>query len=85
MYLITTNGVLVYKGIEKKEEYFLVSDEQNLVLQPNCNDCDSRGYLLVDTAQSNYSFVFNKHLNDIENKDASENFVKRYNFRNLMH
>jgi hypothetical protein len=50
MYVITTTGIFVFKQIEKKEEYNAVSDELNLVLTPNCNDCDSRGILLVDVA-----------------------------------
>ena len=52
MYVISTNGILVYKSIEKKDEVFPVSDEQNLILSPNCNDCDARGLLLVDAAIS---------------------------------
>ncbi len=52
MYLISTNGVLVYYSIEKKEESKPVIDESNLILTPNCSDCNSAGILLVDSAQS---------------------------------
>lgn len=50
MYLISTNGVLVYSSIEKKEDSKPVFDEQNLMLSPNCTDCDNRGFLLIDAA-----------------------------------
>jgi len=51
MYLISTNGVLVYYSIEKKEDCKQVFDEQNLILTPNCVDCDyNRGLLLIDAA-----------------------------------
>ena len=50
MYLISTNGVLVYSSIEKKEDSKPVFDEQNLMLTANCNDCDNRGFLLIDAA-----------------------------------
>jgi hypothetical protein len=50
MYLISTNGVLVYASIEKKEDSKPVFDEQNLQLTPNCVDCDNRGLLLIDAA-----------------------------------
>lgn len=52
MYLVSTNGVLVFNSIEKKEESFPVIDEQNLSMTPNCADCDNRGFLLIDAAQS---------------------------------
>lgn len=54
MYLVSTNGVLVFYSIEKKEDSKPVFDEQNLLLTPNCSDCDSRGILLIDAAQSNH-------------------------------
>jgi len=58
MYLISTNGVLVYYSIEKKEDSKPVFDEPNLLLTPNCADCDySRGLLLIDAAQSNQSLI----------------------------
>jgi hypothetical protein len=81
MYVISTNGILVYKSIEKKEEVFPVSDEQNLILAPNCCDCDARGLLLVDAAISKVYSLFIS----LEHKDVSDNYVKRYNFRNLVH
>lgn len=57
MYLISTQGVLVYYSIEKKEECKQVFDEQNLILKPNCVDCDyNRGLLLIDAALSNHNF-----------------------------
>jgi hypothetical protein len=81
MYLIATQGVLVYRNIEKKDEAQLVIDEQNLIMTPNCADCDARGLLLLDAAQSNnYN---NNHL--LEHKDAQEHFVKRYNMRQQVH
>ncbi len=79
MYVISTNGVLVFKSIEKKDDSSLVCDEQNLVFMPNCNDCDSKGTLLVDTAQSK-NFGVNV---EVEGKDTSENSIKRYYFREL--
>lgn len=51
MYLISANGVLVYYSIEKKEDSKPVFDEPNLVIHPNCADCDyGRGLLLIDAA-----------------------------------
>ncbi len=52
MYLVSTNGVLVFYSIEKKEDSKPVFDEQNLILSPNCSDCDNRGLLLIDASQS---------------------------------
>lgn len=46
-----------------------MSDESNLNLSVNCNDCDSRGFLIVDAA--------------IKRGDQVENVVKRYIMRNL--
>ena len=53
MYIVSTGGVLVFKNIEKKEEQLPVIDEINYTIAPNCADCDLRGFLLVDAAQSN--------------------------------
>ena len=53
MYLVAANGVLVFRNIEKKDEAQSVIDEPNLVMTPNCADCDNRGFLLIDAAQSN--------------------------------
>ena len=50
LYLISSNGVLVYYSIEKKEECKAVIDEQNLQLSANCADCNPQGVLIVDAA-----------------------------------
>ncbi len=52
MYLVSTNGVLFFPSIEKRDDCKPVVDEQNAFkLTPNCSDVNSQGTLLVDAVQ----------------------------------
>jgi|LauGreDrversion4_2_1035121.scaffolds.fasta_scaffold56141_3 hypothetical protein len=55
MYLVSTNGVLVYTGIEKREDCKAVIEEKQMyAYTPNCTDLNGQGVLLVDAASSKY-------------------------------
>ena len=77
MYVIASNGVLVFKSIEKKDESAPVSDEGNLGFTPNCCDCDNKGYLLVDSHKRN------KNSDEVEGQEGVDNHIKKYLFREL--
>ena len=49
MYVVSTNGVLLYSQIEKREDCKTVNDNWGeYQLSPNCSDINSQGVLLVD-------------------------------------
>lgn len=52
LFLVASNGVLLYQSIEKKEDFKLLKDEwaDIAALTPNCTDLSSQGVLLVDAA-----------------------------------
>jgi hypothetical protein len=50
MYLVSTNGVLFFPSIERRDECKPVVDEVGAFkLTPNCSDLNSSGILLVDS------------------------------------
>lgn len=70
MYVVTTTEVVLYKGVDKmnkQDDMVPVTDDKNLLMEHNCQDCDSRGHLLIDSARS-----FN---------ESKEHYVTRYDMR----
>ena len=55
LYLVSTAGVLLYQGVEKKEDCRVIKDEWSELgpLTPNCTDLNSQGVLLVEAALKN--------------------------------
>jgi len=49
--VVSSKGVLLYSGIEKRDDCKTVNDEWGqYTLTPNCTDINSQGVLLVDAA-----------------------------------
>ena len=74
MYLVSTNGVLFFPSIEKREDCKPVVDEQNAFkLTPNCTDVNSQGMLLVDAMQS-----------QVKEGEDTKYTLRRYHHRDLV-
>lgn len=55
LYVVSTNGVLLYSQIEKRDDCKTVNDDwAQFQLTPNCTDINSQGVLLVDASLSKY-------------------------------
>jgi len=72
MYLIFTNGILLYQGIDKRNEPIVVLDDSSTqgatFLTRRCFDLDQKkGFLLVDCGQ--------------KFKDREEHYIRKYNMR----
>lgn len=51
LYVISTNGILLYQHIEKRDDCKPLNDDFSpYTLTPNCTDLNSQGVLLVDAA-----------------------------------
>lgn len=74
MYLVSTNGVLFFPSIERRDDCKPVIDELNAFkLTPNCSDLSSQGWLLVDAAQSN-----------VKEGEEQKYTIRRYNQREVV-
>ena len=73
LYLVSTNGVLLYSQIEKREDCKLLQDEWALYsLTPNCTDINTQGELLIDAALKQ---------RDGEDPSQQKYYLKRYFLR----
>ena len=53
VYVVSTNGVLLYSQVEKKDDCKTITDDwQQFNLTPNCSDLNSEGKLIVDASTS---------------------------------
>lgn len=79
LYVVSTNGVLIYSQIEKKADECKVLNEEwsHYTLTPNCADINSFGHLLIDAALKPKDGVVSVG----EDLQQQKYFMKKFAFR----